>query len=398
MEQTNKVILLKLGEVVLKGLNRKNFEKMLIDDVKRRLKKCGNYSVLSSQSTMYVSPLDSDSKDAIDDAAKECAKVFGVASLCVAAEIEKDLDKILAFIGNYVRSVRKDEKTFKVVGKRSDKTFPLTSPELSALCGAKILSANHDMKVDVSNPDMTVYVEVRDYAVYIHASKIHGAGGMPAGSAGKAVLLLSGGIDSPAAGYVCAKRGVMIEALHFDSFPYTSERARMKVIELAEKMCDYCGNISLNIISLTEIQESIKKVCKEDYFTVILRRFMMRLAEMAAKNSGAKAIITGESLGQVASQTMSALAVTNNAVSDIPVFRPFIAMDKEEIVNIARKIGTFDISIQPYEDCCTVFTPKHPATSPILEKVLFEEQKLDVKGLTERAFATMEKINLNPGN
>ena len=398
MEQTNKVILLKLGEVVLKGLNRKNFEKMIIDDVKRRLKKCGNYSVVSVQSTMYVSPLDSDSIDLIDDAAKECAKVFGVASLCVAAEIEKDLDKILAFIGNYVRSVRKSEKTFKVVGKRSDKAFPLTSPELSALCGARILSANHDLKVDVNNPDMTVYVEVRDYAVYIHASKIHGAGGMPAGSAGKAVLLLSGGIDSPAAGYVCAKRGVMIEALHFDSFPYTSERARMKVIELAEKMCDYCGNISLNVISLTEIQESIKKVCKEDYFTVILRRFMMRLAEMAAKNSGAKAIITGESLGQVASQTMSALAVTNNAVSDIPVFRPFIAMDKEEIINIARKIGTFDISIQPYEDCCTVFTPKHPATSPILEKVLAEEQKLDVEGLTERAFATMEKISLNPDN
>jgi thiamine biosynthesis protein ThiI len=220
---------------------------------------------------------------------------------------------------------------------------------------------------------------------------------MPAGSAGKAVLLLSGGIDSPAAGYVCAKRGVSVEALHFDSFPYTSERARQKVIELAEKMCDYCGNISLHIISLTEIQESIKRSCKEDYFTVLLRRFMMRLAEKAARSLGAKAIITGESLGQVASQTMSALTVTNSVLPpDIPVFRPFIAADKEEIVNIARKIGTFDISIQPYEDCCTVFTPKHPATSPVLEKIIAEEQKLDVEGLVERAFATMEKIKLNP--
>ncbi len=397
MEQVNRVILLKLGEVVLKGLNRKNFEKMLTDDLKRRLKKYGNYGILSSQSTIYVTPLDKDSALCIDDAAKECAKVFGVASLCVAAEIDKDLDKILSFIGNYIKSERKGEKTFKVVGKRSDKSFPLTSPELSALCGAKILSANHDMKVDVNNPDMVVYVEVRDYAVYVHASKIHGAGGMPAGSAGKAVLLLSGGIDSPAAGYVCAKRGVSVEALHFDSFPYTSERARQKVIELAEKMCDYCGNISLHIISLTEIQESIKRSCKEDYFTVLLRRFMMRLAEKAARSLGAKAIITGESLGQVASQTMSALTVTNSVLSsDVPVFRPFIAADKEEIVNIARKIGTFDISIQPYEDCCTVFLPKHPVTKPKKDRIEKSESALDVDRLVKNAVASEEIVEIRP--
>lgn len=391
---TNKVILLKYGEVVLKGLNRKHFETILEKDAAKRLEKCGNYEIKSAQSTMYIFPKDDEALMNIDYTAEQCAKIFGVVSVSVALELEKNIDSILEVVGDYVKEIRTNEKTFKVTGKRSDKKFPLQSPEIASMCGGKILEKNHDLRVDVNNPDLDVRVEIRDFGAYIHACPIQGAGGMPAGSAGKAVLLLSGGIDSPVAGYVCAKRGVTLEALHFDSFPYTSERARQKVIELAEAMCDYCGKVNMRVISLTEIQETIKNNCREDYFTLLLRRFMMRLAEMTASRLGAGAIITGESLGQVASQTMNALGVTNNAVTTMPVFRPLIAMDKEEIVQIARKIGTFDISIQPFEDCCTVFTPRHPVTNPILEKVLKEEEKLDVDGLLNRAIENIEYIKL----
>lgn len=394
-DMQNKVILLKYGEVVLKGLNRKHFEAILEKDAAARLKKCGEYEISSAQSTMYIRPLNKDALDNIDYTANECAKIFGVVSVSVAYELEKDADTILGFVGEFVKQNKGNFKTFKVTGKRSDKKFPLQSPELAALCGGKILEANPELTVDVNKPDMDVRVEIRDFGAYIHSGHIQGAGGMPAGSAGKAVLLLSGGIDSPVAGYICAKRGVTLEALHFDSFPYTSERARQKVIELAETMCDYCGKINMRVVSLTEIQETIKNNCREDYFTLLLRRFMMRISEKVAQMYGAGAIITGESLGQVASQTMNALGVTNNAVSVLPVFRPLIAMDKEEIVQIARKIGTFDISIQPFEDCCTVFTPRHPVTNPILEKVLKEEAKLDVEGLTERALENIEYISLN---
>ena len=389
------VILLKYGEVVLKGLNRKHFEVILEKDAVRRVKKCGNYALTSAQSTLYIKPLDDAAVDNIEATAAECAKIFGVVSVSIAAELEKDTDVILDFIGGYVRDNKGSAKTFKVNGKRSDKRFPLTSPELAALCGEKILEANPELTVDVNHPDLDVRVEIRDFAAYVHAGSFPGAGGMPAGSAGKAVLLLSGGIDSPVAGYVCAKRGVTLETLHFDSFPYTSERARQKVVELAEALSDTCTGVTMRVISLTEIQEAIKTNCREDYFTLILRRFMMRLAEMTANAIGARAVITGESLGQVASQTMPALGVTDNAVTTLPVFRPLIAMDKEEIIKIARKIGTFDISIQPFEDCCTVFTPRHPVTNPVLEKVLAEEAKLDVEGLTLRAFEGIERMELN---
>lgn len=395
MNNTQKVILLKYGEVVLKGLNRKHFEKILEKDAVTRVAKCGNYAITYAQSTLYIKPLDDAARESIEETAHECTKIFGVVSVIIAIELEKDIEKIVCAAAEYAKEVKADAKTFKVSGKRSDKKFPLTSPEFSALCGGKILEVNPELTVDVNNPDLNIRVEVRDYAAYIHAGGEAGAGGMPAGSAGKSVLLLSGGIDSPVAGYLCAKRGVSIEALHFDSFPYTSERARQKVIEIAEAMCDYCGRINMRVISLTEIQEAIKQNCREDYFTLLLRRFMMRLAEISAKNLGASSIITGESLGQVASQTMTALGVTNSAVETLPVFRPLIAMDKEEIVKIARKIGTFDISIQPFEDCCTVFTPRHPVTTPILEKVLKEEAKLDVDGLISRAVENIEYIHLN---
>ncbi len=389
------VILLKYGEVVLKGLNRSHFEAIMLRDTIARLKKFGEYDISAVQSTMYIKPLDEKAANNLARTAEECTRIFGVVSVSIAAELEKDMNVITAFIGDYVRNIRRGEKTFKITGKRSDKRFPLTSPEFSALCGAAVLEKNHDLKVDVNTPELDVRVEIRDYAAYVHARAMKGAGGMPAGSAGKALLLLSGGIDSPAAGYVLAKRGASLSALHFDSFPYTSERARQKVVEIAEQMQSYCGKISLNVISLTEIQEAIRDNCREDYFTLLLRRFMMRLAERAAEKFGCGCIATGESLGQVASQTMPALLVTNAAVKRLPVFRPFIASDKEDIVQIARKIGTYDISIEPYEDCCTVFTPRHPTTNPILEKIVKEEEKLDIAGLTERAFAGIETIELS---
>ena len=392
--ENKQVILLKYGEVVLKGLNRRYFEKILERDAAKRLQKCGNYSLTAAQSTMYISPLDDAARLNIQATAEACARIFGVVSVCIAEELPKDTDTILAFVGDYVKRVKGAAKTFKVTGKRSDKRFPLTSPELAALCGAKILEANPDLTVDVNKPELDVRVEIRDFAAYVHAGFLPGAGGMPAGSAGKAVLLLSGGIDSPVAGFLCAKRGVKLEALHFDSFPYTSERARQKVVDLASAMEDYCGEIRMHVISLTEIQETIKRDCREDYFTLLLRRLMMRLADRAAVSFEAGALITGESLGQVASQTMPALTVTGNAVQHLPVFRPLIALDKEEIIRIARKIGTFDISIEPFEDCCTVFTPRHPVTNPILEKVLREEAKLDVDGLCDRAFEKMESVVL----
>lgn len=392
--ENKKVILLKYGEVVLKGLNRRYFEKILEKDAAKRIQRCGHYSLTAAQSTMYVTPLDEAASLNIEATAMACAKIFGVVSVCVAEELPKDTDTILAFVGDYVKRVKGAAKTFKVTGKRSDKRFPLTSPELAALCGEKILMANPELTVDVNQPELDVRVEIRDFAAYVHAGFMPGAGGMPAGSAGKAVLLLSGGIDSPVAGYLCAKRGVRLEALHFDSFPYTSERARQKVVDLACAMEDTCGEIGMHVISLTEIQETIKKNCREDYFTLLLRRFMMRLAERVAVSLDAKALITGESLGQVASQTMPALTVTGNAVSALPILRPLIALDKEEIIQTARKIGTFDISIQPFEDCCTVFTPRHPVTNPILEKVLKEEAKLDVQGLCDRAFENRERVVL----
>lgn len=393
--QNKQVILLKYGEVVLKGLNRRYFEKILERDAAKRVKRCGNYSLSAAQSTMYITPQDEAAAMNIEATAAACAKIFGVVSVCVAQELPKDTDAILAFVGDYVKRVKGSAKTFKVTGKRSDKRFPLTSPELAALCGEKILLANPELSVDVNKPELDVRVEIRDFAAYVHAGFMPGAGGMPAGSAGKAVLLLSGGIDSPVAGYMCAKRGVKLEALHFDSFPYTSERARQKVVDLATAMQDTCGEICMQVISLTEIQETIKKNCREDYFTLLLRRFMMRLAEMTARQLEAKALITGESLGQVASQTMPALAVTGDAVQNLPILRPLIALDKEEIIQTARKIGTFDISIEPFEDCCTVFTPRHPVTNPILEKVLKEEAKLDVDGLCQRAFENKERVVLS---
>ena len=376
------ILLCKYGEIVLKGANRRCFEDKLCKELRYRAQKFGRFSVKPSQSVIMVEPLDDEAD--IDGMFSAASKVFGIAAISRCAVAEKNMDSIADVTRRYIPEFLSGLRTFKVEAKRSDKTFPLKSPEISELIGGVILECVPRIKVNVHSPDVVVKVEVREEHAYIHAGQFKGAGGMPVGSNGKGLLLLSGGIDSPVAGYMLAKRGVKIEALYFESFPYTSELAREKVFSLARKVSAYAGSMVVHVVSLTEIQEELVRSCDEDYFTLLLRRFMMRIANRVAAECECRALITGESLGQVASQTMEALNVTNS-VSDIPVFRPLIGMDKEEIVTISRKIDTFDISIQPYEDCCTVFTPKHPRTRPELHKVEAQEVNLDIEGLIERA-------------
>ena len=380
------VILCKFGEVVLKGANRQNFESALVKELRRRASPCGNFRIYFKQSTVYIEP-----KDELADieAMYESAKrVFGIVGVNRAAACEKDIESIKALARAYLPEKLIGKRTFKVEAKRSDKRFPLTSPEISAEIGGVILSEIPGIKVDVRNPEVTVTVEVRDDNAYIRAGQEPGAGGLPVRSSGRGLLLLSGGIDSPVAGCMMAKRGMEIEALHFESYPYTSERAREKVMTLAQQMCEFCSRIHVHVISLTHIQEEIRDRCEEDYFTLILRVFMMTLAERTARRFNCHALITGESLGQVASQTLAAIEVTDSAVN-IPVFRPCIGLDKNEIVIEARKYGTFETSILPYEDCCTVFTPKHPKTQPRIDAVMAEIAKLDFDGLVEEAFESM---------
>ncbi len=385
------VLLLKYGELILKGANKNVFESAMLRDIKHKLRPHGKFTVIKAQSTVFVEPED-DLCD-IDGALEACQKVFGIASICRAAVCDKNMEAILATVKEYVPQYLVGFKTFKADAKRSDKSFPLKSPQIAAEVGGAVLESVRGIRVNVNTPDVTVMVEVRERYAYVHAGKFPGAGGMPASSSGRGLLLLSGGIDSPVAGFMMAKRGVEIEALHFESFPYTSERAREKVLELARILTDYTGKMKVHIISLTKIQEELKNHCDEDYFTLLLRRYMMHLAERVANKFNCKAVITGESLAQVASQTMNALAVTDNAIN-MPVFRPAIGMDKEEIVRIARKIGTFETSILPFEDCCTVFTPRHPRTRPELEKVLAEENKLDFKSLADEAFDSLYTVEV----
>ena len=380
------VILCKFGEVILKGANRQNFESGLVKELRRRASPYGNFKIYFKQSTIYVEPENSDcDMEGMYSVAK---KVFGIAAVNRAAVCEKNMDSIMECARAYLPGKLEGKRTFKVDAKRSDKKFPLKSPEISRDVGGVILSTVRGIKVDVKNPDVTVTVEVRDDHAYIRAGQEPGAGGLPLRSAGRGLLLLSGGIDSPVAGCMMAKRGLEIEALHFESFPYTSERAKEKVMKLAEEMCEYCAKIHVHVISLTHIQEELRDKCQEDYFTILLRIFMMRLAERCANEYKCGALITGESLGQVASQTLAAIGVTDSVVN-IPVFRPCIGLDKNEIIIYARKYGTFDTSILPYEDCCTVFTPKHPKTQPKLEDVMRELSKVDVDALMEEAYASM---------
>ena len=386
------IFLLKLGEIVLKGANKRQFEARLRQNVRRRMKSYGNFDVYIMQSTVYIEPMD-DSCD-VDSAWEACASIFGVVSLCRCRPCEKNVDAIFEAIENYLGDDLDCAKSFKVESKRSDKQFPLTSIQLSQDIGGRLAEAHPSVTVDVHHPDYTVYVEVRDLAAYVHGPAVPGAGGLPTGVGGRAMCLLSGGIDSPVAAYMIAKRGVEVESVHFFSYPYTSQLAKDKVIELARLVTKYSGRMTVNVVSFTEIQEAIRDNCPEEYFTLIMRRFMMEISQRIAKNDGCGALITGENLGQVASQTMEAMAVTG-AVVDIPIFMPLVGMDKEEIVTIARKIGTMETSILPYEDCCTVFTPKHPKTKPTLGQLLNAEKALDRETLIQRALESIEKIKVN---
>ena len=387
----NEIFLLKLGEVVLKGTNKRQFENKLRQNVRRRMKAYGEFDVYIMQSTVYVEPMDSEAD--VDGAWEACKSIFGLVSLCRCRPCEKDLDSIFAAVEEYLGDELDCAESFKVESKRSDKKFPLTSIGISQEIGGRLAEAHPNCVVDVHNPAYTVYVEVRDLAAYVHGPAVPGAGGLPTGVGGRAMCLLSGGIDSPVAAYMMAKRGVEVEAVHFFSYPYTSQLARDKVMELARLVTKYCGRMTVNIVSFTQIQEAIRDNCPEEFFTLIMRRFMMEISQRIGKDDGCGALITGENLGQVASQTMEAMTVTG-AVVDIPVFMPLVGMDKEEIVSIARKIGTMETSVLPYEDCCTVFTPKHPKTKPTLGQVIHAERKLDREALIQEALNSVEKISV----
>ncbi len=385
------IFLLKLGEIVLKGANKRQFENRLRQNVRRRMKAYGNFDVYIMQSTVYVEPMDEQAD--VDGAWEACASIFGVVSLCRCRPCEKDLNAIFATIEAYLGDDLDCAKSFKVESKRSDKRFPLNSIQISQEIGGRLAEAHPSVAVDVHNPDYTVYVEVRDLAAYVHGPAVPGAGGLPTGVGGRAMCLLSGGIDSPVAAHMIAKRGVEIEAVHFFSYPYTSQLAKDKVVELARLVTKYSGKMTVNVVSFTEIQEAIRDNCPEEFFTLIMRRFMMDISARIAKWDGCGALITGENLGQVASQTMEAMTVTG-AVVDIPIFMPLVGMDKEEIIAIARKIGTFETAILPYEDCCTVFTPKHPKTKPTLAQVIHAERNLDREALIQKALESVEKIKV----
>ena len=388
----NEIILLKLGEVVLKGLNRRSFEDKLMSNIRRRLQHCGKFQVVSRQSTIYVEPAGEGCD--MEEAYALCKRVFGVIAVTRARPCPKDKDAMVSCAKSYLGDQLARAKTFKVETKRSDKHFSMNSMEISQYVGGALHDAYPHLKVDVHDPELCVHVEVREKAAYVHGPSEPGAGGLPIGMGGKAVSLLSGGIDSPVASWMIAKRGVQLELVHFFSPPYTSQQAKEKVIALARELTPWCGRMTLSIIPFTEIQEEIRRACPEDHFTLIMRRFMMRLAERVARRTGCKALVTGECLGQVASQTMDALTVSGDACA-MPVLRPVIGMDKEEIVRLSRKIGTFDTSILPYEDCCTVFTPRHPRTHPVLEEVVQYESALDIEGLIQRAMEGVERVTVS---
>ncbi|MBQ8440877.1 MAG: tRNA 4-thiouridine(8) synthase ThiI [Clostridia bacterium] len=385
------ILLCKYGEIVLKGANRRYFEDSLCKTLRFRAKHFGNFRIDRSQSTLVIEPLDEFAD--IDGMFETASKVFGIVGISRCAVCEKDMGAIEKTVKEYIPPFLEGKKTFKVEAKRSDKRFPLDSMKICAEVGGYVLQTVPKIRVDVHNPEVTVHVEIRETHAYVHAGQFKGAGGMPVGTNGKALLLLSGGIDSPVAGYMIAKRGVILEAVHFESFPYTSELAREKVFQLAREVAQYAGSFNVHVVSLTHIQEELVKACEEDYFTLLLRRYMMAIADRLAHSLDCGGLITGESLGQVASQTMQAIGVTD-PLATLPVFRPCIGMDKEEIIQVARKIGTFETSIQPYEDCCTVFTPKHPRTRPELAKVLEQEKKLDFDALVQEALdgAYVERI------
>lgn len=389
----DEIFLLKMGEMVLKGLNRRTFEERLMGNARRRLQKYGKFRIYSRQSITYVEPKEAGCD--MDGAFATLSRLFGVVGLSRAKACEKTPEAILETAKTYLHDDLMAARTFKVESKRSDKTFPMTSIQLSQYVGGGLNEAFPHIQADMHHPELTVHVEVRDFAAYVHGDPAPGAGGLPVGVGGKAVSLLSGGIDSPVASWMMAKRGVALEMVHFFSYPYTSPEAKDKVLTLAQLLTPWCGRLTVHVVPFTKIQEQLRLHCPEALFTLLMRRFMMRISERVAQRVGAHGLITGESLGQVASQTMEAMAVTGQ-VCTLPVFRPLVGMDKEEIVRTARKIGTFETSILPYEDCCTVFTPRHPKTHPKLEEITEAEAALDIEALVEEAVQGIERVVLDP--
>ena len=389
----DEIFLLKMGEMVLKGLNRRTFEERLMGNARRRLQKYGKFRIYSRQSITYVEPKEAGCD--MDGAFATLSRLFGVVGLSRAKACEKTPEAILETAKTYLHDDLMAARTFKVESKRSDKTFPLTSIQLSQYVGGELNEAFPHIQADMHHPELTVHVEVRDFAAYVHGDPAPGAGGLPVGVGGKAVSLLSGGIDSPVASWMMAKRGVALEMVHFFSYPYTSPEAKDKVLTLAQLLTPWCGRLTVHVVPFTRIQEQLRLHCPEALFTLLMRRFMMRISERVAQRVWAHGLITGESLGQVASQTMEAMAVTGQ-VCTLPVFRPLVGMDKEEIVRTARKIGTFETSILPYEDCCTVFTPRHPKTHPKLEEITEAEAALDIEALVEEAVQGIERVVLDP--
>jgi thiamine biosynthesis protein ThiI len=385
------IILLKLGEIVLKGLNRTNFEQQLLSNVRFRLSRIGNFHVSILQSTVYIRPTDAEADARVTEAGEAMRLVYGVVVVCRTAECPKDMAEISRLLPEVCADALSGVSSFKVHVRRSDKKFPLTSPEIAAEAGGVLLEAFPHLSVDLDHPEMTVYVEIRDHAAYLHAGQLPGAGGLPVGTGGRGMLMLSGGIDSPVAGHMMAKRGVLLSAVHFESPPYTSERARQKVLDLAAQMSLRCGRIRLYVVNAAPLMEALRGACQEDLFTLLLRRMMMRMACELAMREDCGCVITGESLGQVASQTMPSLAVTSE-VCDRLLLRPLIGMDKEEIIRVARATDTFEISTRPFEDCCTVFTPKHPNTKPKSDRLAAEEAKLDFEPLLRAALDGAELI------
>ena len=388
----NEVILIKLGEMVLKGLNRKNFEAALLKNIRRRLEHHGEFDIKVAQSTVYVIPhVGAD----LDTAVEKVSKIFGIAAFSRACAVKKEMPAILGAAEEYLKSELLAAKSFKVESKRADKSFPLQSPQISAELGEYLLEKFPNLHVDVHNPDVTVRVEVRDFGAYVHGQPLRGAGGIPVGTGGNAAILISGGIDSPVAAWMMAKRGLELTAVHFASPPYTSERAEQKVVDLLTRVSEYAGRMTMFTVPFARVQEEIMAKCPEEFFTIIMRRFMMRVSEKIAEKEHCSALITGESLGQVASQTIQAIVCTD-AAANMPVFRPLIGMDKIEIIEVSRKIDTFDISIEPFEDCCTVFTPKHPRTRPDMSDIIEAEQALDSDTLIDECVSGVKLTKIYP--
>ena len=386
------IILVKNGELALKGLNRSSFEDKLVKNIKHKISDLGDFEFTKSQSTIMVEPLDDDID--LDEAAERISRVFGIAAFSRACECEKDFDDIKIKACEYLFDELSEAKTFKVEARRSDKRFPYKSPEICAELGGVILDKFPHLSVDVHNPDLIVNVEVRDFGAYVHGAAHKGAGGIPVGTSGNAAILISGGIDSPVAAYMMAKRGLKLTAVHFASPPYTSKRAEDKVVRLLRRVSRYAGKMTMYTVPFTKIQKTIKNECPEELFTIIMRRLMMQISSRIAADNDCTALITGESLGQVASQTIGALSCTDDA-ADLLVFRPLIGMDKQEIIDISYKIDTYDISIEPYEDCCTVFTPKHPRTRPVLKYVKEAQEKANFEPMIEEALANLKVTEIS---